>query len=45
MIPACSAIFSMPRKRASTPISPSAISAAVLAKSSAAAAIAFSFTK
>jgi len=45
MIPACSAILSSPRKSASTPIRPSAISAAVLAKSSAAAAMALSLTK
>ena len=43
-IPESSAILSRPRKRASTPMRPSAISAPVFAKSSAAAAMAFSFT-
>ena len=45
MIPDSSAILSRPRKSESTPIRPSAISAAVLAKSSAAAAMALSLTK
>ena len=44
MIPASSAILSSPRKSDITPIRLNAISAPVLAKSSAAPAIAFSFT-
>ncbi len=44
-MPESSAILSSPRNRDSTPIRPSAISAPVFAKSSAAEAMAFNFTK